>query len=311
MALKIKKASDKIERDKFKVLIYGEPGIGKTTLALTAPNPLLIDCDTGISRVSPQFRKDYMEVSNWEDIDSLLNSPQEIAQYETLIIDTAGKLLDYLSLNIIKTNYKLGSKTGGLTLQGYGQLLSEFRIFNTRVMQLGKSIVYVAHHTEQKDGEVTKMRPDITGKSLGSILREMDLVGFMQSRNNERTISFTPSDTYIGKNTCNLPNVINIPDYNSSKEKTIGSIFTKYRAMLDSQADVMIQYEALQEQIDRTIAQVNNEEDATAVAEIIKGLDEIWDSKIIARIKFNERLVELGIKWDKESKSFIKEKTND
>ena len=46
MAL-IKKPYELTFQPKIKALIYGEPGTGKTTLALSAPNPLLIDCDGG------------------------------------------------------------------------------------------------------------------------------------------------------------------------------------------------------------------------------------------------------------------------
>lgn len=36
---------------KIAMIVAGVPGIGKTTLALSAPKPLLIDLDDGVSRV--------------------------------------------------------------------------------------------------------------------------------------------------------------------------------------------------------------------------------------------------------------------
>ena len=42
----IKKPAEMInETNKYRVLIAGYPGIGKTTLGLSAPKPLLIDVD--------------------------------------------------------------------------------------------------------------------------------------------------------------------------------------------------------------------------------------------------------------------------
>ena len=38
---------------KIRMLIAGYPGIGKSTLALSAPRPLHIDCDFGIDRIEP------------------------------------------------------------------------------------------------------------------------------------------------------------------------------------------------------------------------------------------------------------------
>ena len=40
----------------FSAIIYGSPGMGKTTLALSAPKPVLIDFDHGVSRVSARHR---------------------------------------------------------------------------------------------------------------------------------------------------------------------------------------------------------------------------------------------------------------
>ena len=45
------------ETNKFRVLIAGYPGIGKTTLGLSAPKPLLIDVDFGINRVIGKCKK--------------------------------------------------------------------------------------------------------------------------------------------------------------------------------------------------------------------------------------------------------------
>ena len=41
----------------FSAIIYGSPGVGKSTLALSAPDPVLIDFDRGISRVRAQHRR--------------------------------------------------------------------------------------------------------------------------------------------------------------------------------------------------------------------------------------------------------------
>ena len=41
---------------KVRLLIAGYPGIGKSTLALSAPRPLHIDVDFGIDRIEPRYR---------------------------------------------------------------------------------------------------------------------------------------------------------------------------------------------------------------------------------------------------------------
>jgi replication-associated recombination protein RarA len=50
--MKVYSANEIIESAGMVALIYGDPGIGKTTLANTAPNPLLLDFDRGAHRSS-------------------------------------------------------------------------------------------------------------------------------------------------------------------------------------------------------------------------------------------------------------------
>lgn len=304
MALKIRKASDFIEAKNIKALIYGPPGTGKTVLSMTAPSPLLIDCDNGLRRVEPRFRSDNMEVESWADIQNIINNPDDIKQFETLIFDTAGRLLDFLSMKIVSENSKMGSKTGGLSLQGYGALLGEFRAFNAKIMALGKNVIYIAHDTEKNDGDSVRIRPDITGKSMGSILREMDLVGYILSRNGEREISFTPTEVFYGKNSCNLPKIISIPNLNTKKEKPMTTIFSAFKEMVDSQGALMEEYSALLAVIDLKVESVVGVETATSISEELKGLQEIWDSKLIARMKLNDRLAEIGCKYNSTEKVF-------
>lgn len=55
----IKKPNEMTFTDKkFSMILYGAPGVGKTTLALSAPDPILIDFDRGVSRVKAYHRED-------------------------------------------------------------------------------------------------------------------------------------------------------------------------------------------------------------------------------------------------------------
>ena len=52
---------------KIRILVAGYPGIGKSTLALSAPNPLHIDVDFGIDRIEPRYRKDYIQPASYDE----------------------------------------------------------------------------------------------------------------------------------------------------------------------------------------------------------------------------------------------------
>lgn len=61
MPLKITRASDPITVNRINMVIYGPPGIGKTSLAFTADSPLLLDFDAGSYRAAN--RKDVVRVA--------------------------------------------------------------------------------------------------------------------------------------------------------------------------------------------------------------------------------------------------------
>ena len=62
MALKILSAAEPITVDRITLALYGDPGVGKTTLAFSADKPLLFDFDNGAHRASN--RKDTVRVAS-------------------------------------------------------------------------------------------------------------------------------------------------------------------------------------------------------------------------------------------------------
>ena len=90
---------------KIRMLIAGYPGIGKSTLALSAPRPLHIDCDFGIDRIEPRYRMPYIQPRSYDEILNDLK-PENLNDFETLVFDTAGKLISLMGLWAIKQNPK-------------------------------------------------------------------------------------------------------------------------------------------------------------------------------------------------------------
>ena len=111
----IKKPSEIINTEnKFRVLVAGYPGIGKTTLGLSAPKPLLIDVDFGINRVMASARKDFIQPESYEEL--LNDLKEDLSDYETIVVDTGGKLLDLMKNYVIKNDIKNAKKDGSLSL---------------------------------------------------------------------------------------------------------------------------------------------------------------------------------------------------
>ena len=58
----IKKSNEIKVVKNIKIMIYGQAGMGKSTLALSAPRPLLLDFDNGVKRVNTNHLGDQVGI---------------------------------------------------------------------------------------------------------------------------------------------------------------------------------------------------------------------------------------------------------
>lgn len=289
-----------------KALIYGQPGLGKTTFALSAPNPVLLDFDNGVHRVNAAHQKDTLQITSWQDcLDEL--AAGTFAPYQTIVIDTAGKMLDYLGVYIIQKNPKMGRGNGALTLQGYGERKGEFTNLIKTLSVMGKHIIFIAHEKEEKDGETNYKRPEIGGSSGNDLYKELDLIGYMEAIGKKRTISFLPQEKFYAKNACGLNEIIELPEL---KDGMPNDFFNKhivelYLRTLSERKEKVAEYNDLMEVIDAKIESIENASTANEVITWAVGYEgHIWGSKIIASQRINERSKEIGLKLNPKTKKY-------
>lgn len=200
MALKIVKASEPITIKNLIVFVYGDPGIGKTSRAFSASRPILFDFDNGAHRAG-QFRKDSVPVSDWLEVANL--TADDLADYDTVIIDTAGRMLDCITSHLCK-DAKNRRKDGALSLQGFGVMGNLFSTWLKTLRGFGKDIILLAHAAEDKKGENIIIRPDMVGKSKSEAYKVADLMSYMTTNENQsgnpiKVIDFRPSTAFLAK----------------------------------------------------------------------------------------------------------------
>lgn len=285
-----------------KVLIYGQPGIGKTTIALSSPSPLILDFDNGIHRVNTLHQTDTVPIERWEDVLEVLE--EDLTPYKTLIIDTAGKMLDYVSDYMIRQNPKYKRGDGQLTQQGFGARKLAFKSFFLKISQLQKHLVFVAHDKEEKDSDNRFIRPDVGGSSGADLIKEIDLVGYMEAIGKKRTISFDPCEKYYGKNTCQLPTLIELQELTAGTPNIfLTEVLAQYEKGLEGRRAMAEQYTELMEAIREKIDSVVDAETANEVTEwAVNYKEHIWDSKIQAGYLLRSKAEELGLKLNKSKK---------
>lgn len=212
MAAHLIEPTELIDVSSLSMLIYGPPGTGKTSLAQTAADPVTLDLDRGIHRSFN--RRSAMRFDCWRDVEQ---AAKEIARRATVVVDTIGRALDLLSVDICDANPKHGTKAGGLTLQGYGALKTMFANWNNHLWAAGKDRILIAHEREDKDGDERIMRPDVQGGSYTELMKSCDLVGYLyRDRQGKRFLDFNPTDRHLGKNAAGWP-VLEVPELEQHK----------------------------------------------------------------------------------------------
>lgn len=134
----------------WKVLVYGVPGIGKSTLASYAPSPYFLDLEGGINQLdvaaSPKRLTSLIEV--YDEIRWFKGQDE----FKTLVVDSIGEMERMLEARIVADWGKSDVKTvadipygrGGEMLVGaWNDLLEGF----DRLTDAGKNILFTGHET--------------------------------------------------------------------------------------------------------------------------------------------------------------------
>jgi hypothetical protein len=294
MSLKITRAADPITVDRLNMVIYGPPGLGKSSLAFTAEAPLLLDFDNGSHRAVN--RKDIVQVTAWSDVAAI--TAEDLAPFKTVIVDTAGRALDSITADIIKTDPK-GHKNGALTLPGYGVLKTRFTTFLRVLNSFGKDVILIAHMDEQRNGDDLIERLDVQGGSKGEIYKAADAMGRLAMVNGKLLLRFSPTDAAFGKNPGQLP-PLDVPNFSSPDfDGFLGRVIQQTKDRLNElTAD---QSAAAEEQkwFRDTLPTI-------AVVDEINGLMERAKAGGVAcKALLNVRAIELGFTFDKTAGAYV------
>jgi len=278
------------------IVLYGEPGIGKTSLFNTSENPLLLDFDRGVDRSIN--RQDTLLVSKWEDVQAE-EKAGTFANYSTIGIDTAKAALDdFLMSFVVRQDYAAAKNK----LKAYGAIGDEFKLFVNNRRADNAELVIIAHAKDEKEGDVIKKIPDVTGQSYNLLLRIADQVGYMRTINNKRSIQWEPTDTTIGKNVARLP-ITEIPDETDSAFRTymaqiIERVKDAIATMSEAQKEAMEKMAIFQE----SIASCEDPEELTDILALVSEMPPSYSAAL--RKLISERAKSCGFIVNHKTKAF-------
>nr|DAO66791.1 MAG TPA: AAA domain protein [Caudoviricetes sp.] len=309
----IKQANELTFGDKkFSMILYGAPGVGKTTLALSAPNPVLIDFDKGVSRVKAYHRRLTIVCDTYEEVLNDIQDP-EIKDCETIIIDTGGSFVSYLQDYVMRENPAVNKqKNGAISLKGFGAVKQEFQRFTNMVRDvMNKNVIYVFHSDEQKDKDGNpQQRLLCEGAARNIVWQPCDFGGYVQMIGNTRVVTFTPTQEFFAKGCYGIEGQFNVPSIGpADKNEFLTNLFEKARANIEADneafAPLKEQYDATMIEVRKILDNIKTVDDANAAVASLPSLNHALTSKKEASALLSEKAKELGFTWDKTSKGYV------
>ena len=166
-----------------KLCIYGEYSCGKTTLAASAPKPLLVDTEgSAVALVKNETlkRTPTLNIRTLQEFVALfdwLRTPNGNA-YETVIIDTISELSKHFLDAVIKEN---SSKVDAYTVPdgGYERRNQQGRRFLADLLAIPKHVILLAHVETVSFNGIDRKVPQLSTKVREGIMGLMDVVGYM------------------------------------------------------------------------------------------------------------------------------------
>ena len=292
------------------MIISGLPGTGKTTLALSAPDVLLIDTDKGMARVNPAHRKDASICATYEEVLADLKAAE--GQYKTIVIDTCGKLIDYMKDWVVRhpEMFPKGAKTsGGISLQGFGFVKQEFIRLSDELAQKF-NVIYLFHETLTKQDEGVFYELLVEGAARTVVWQPADLGAHLFIMNGKRYLGFTPTEQYTAKAAYGIKGLVEVPELKDGDSNDfLTKLFAKVRDNLSKESASLgpqkEKYAAAMTMAKVICSDVNSPEDVAEAAKAIKALDHALTSEKEATAMLKARLSELGIVWDKSAKTYV------
>ena len=292
------------------MIISGLPGTGKTTLALSAPDVLLIDADEGMCRVNVNHRKDASICKTFAEVKADVAAAK--GQYKTIVVDTGGALVDMMKQYVLDNpnDYPGGAKkSGGISLQGFGFVKQLFLDFSNELRR-NFNVVYIFHESisKQNDGIFYELVCEGAARTL--VYQPADLAAHLFIQNNKRMLGFTPTEEYSGKAAYGIKGIIPVPELSDGEPNDfLTKLFAKVRQNLEAEsasgAEEKKKYTELMATLPDMMSAITDVQSANEFPAVLEKLPHALTSKKEIGNAYKLRCKELGLAWNKDTKAWV------
>ena len=196
-----------------KGIVYGPPGIGKTTFGANTHKPIIVDCENGSAHVDcdrTPYLSDWISIQSW--LTSLASGGHD---YCTVVIDSVDWLLRRIEEHVAGVNHSQTgmSQTLNRSHGGYGngkQVLKNYAYQYLlpaldQMVNSGLAVVLLAHATRTEitsiDGvTVEKSGPEIHPALASTMIEWADFVGAARIGADGRELVLSETNQQLAKN---------------------------------------------------------------------------------------------------------------
>ena len=292
---------------RFTLVLSGQPGVGKTTVAMSAPNPILFDFDQGVSRLRAEHRGLTASNDTYEGLLADMQSP-EYKQAESVILDTGGSLVQLMQPWAKKQDVKAardGRAMFGVIKREFDRLTHQIRAIDK------KNCIIIFHVTEQQKGDIITTRLSCEGSAKDIVWTPADLGCYMYIMGGKRLMGFSPTEEYFAKSCFGISGVRAVPELEpGQKNDFLTRLFEEAKTNLAHDMEVFApQKDAYNQAMTggkKLIEDAKDLDALTIAAATIKEMPHALTSKAELGAMLGEKAKALGGTWNKEENKYVK-----
>ena len=174
-----------IKPEPFRLLIHGSEGVGKSTFAANAPDPIFLQTEDGLGQIDvPRFPVAESFDSVVGNLNALLN---EKHSYQTVVIDSVD-WLEKLAVHKVLENFKGKVSLAEIDYgKGYAMLIPLFETIIDLLNQLRRkrkmNVIFIAHTKMEKvedpsGGSYDQYAPRLDKRINGIVKEWSDIIAF-------------------------------------------------------------------------------------------------------------------------------------